>query len=131
MKHLALFSFLTLTSCASIVSGRTQRIEFLSTPPGATVSVAGQSCVTPGFLDVPRKHNEDSFWNVTFPQVPVTYSMPGYQTQTVYLERGRNSTSVVGNAFTGGIVGAVVDYNTGAVYEYSTDVVEVTLEPAP
>lgn len=54
LGRLSLVLALGLTACASAPVVDTYRVRFTSEPPDATVKVAGQSCVTPCVLRLPK-----------------------------------------------------------------------------
>lgn len=102
-KSLALIGILTMavfsTGCATMVRGTTQTISINTDPSGATATLSdGRSCSTPCTLEAKRK-----------------------ETIQISLEKeGCNSTStamVPTLAGAGAILGGMVDYGTGAVYD--------------
>jgi hypothetical protein len=138
------------TGCATVANTPKQRIEILSQPSGAHVTVAGQTLETPAFVELPRKDKE----------LEIVVEKEGYQTATVKLTReatGKtwwNMTAIaagllVGAAIEGGtgldaadgmgtglIVGGVValgglaaDYSNGSAYRLDPGRVVVELKP--
>lgn len=86
-----------LTSCASIVSGRTQRIPINSYPEGATVYVDGRMAgFTPTSVIVDRDHSHN-----------ITLAREGYQPTAVRL-RPRVNPVIAGNVVSGLAVGLVI-----------------------
>lgn len=112
-----------LSSCATVIRGSHEKLQVLSTPPGANVTLStGETGVTPAAF---TKLRRDSF--------QVTLSKPGYLTQTVSVESRASSSGVAataGNAVTAG-VGVAVDAGTGAWDSLYPNPVSVQLIPAP
>ncbi len=128
-----LITWLGLASCATMVQGTTQELQFKSSPDDAIVTLTkkviddefedkwhGESRVlgkTPLTIEV--KRDEDHF---------VTFTKEGFKPETVNL-----TTEVEGwfwgNIFFGGIIGSAVDGLSGALHEYSPDQFFVVLVP--
>lgn len=101
ISNFALAASLVLlsTSCASIMTGKTDMLDVTSTPEGAHFSTdMGDSGVTPAILKV--SSNRD----VTF-----TFTLAGYQDAT-QVSTPHMSKWVWGNIIFGGLIGLVVDY---------------------
>lgn len=114
----ALIATITLTSCASIVNGPTQKIPVNSYPHGATVNVDG--CVrgqTPTVVEVSRKRDHT-----------LSLYKPGYQQRNVHLKRNVSGW-FAGNLLVGGVVGGAADAATGSMYTITPDAVDVQLNP--
>ena len=100
MKYLPYFVLVFfLNSCATLIRGTTQQISLNTDPVGATATLSdGRSCLTPCTLEAQRKN-----------------------TVQIYFEKnGCNSTStamVPTLAGAGAILGGLIDYGTGAVYD--------------
>lgn len=113
-----------LASCATITRGAHERVQVLSTPPGANVNLStGETGVTPVSF---TKLRRDSF--------QVTVSKPGYLTQTVNVESRASGTGVAataGNAIAGSVIGVAVDAGTGAWNSLYPNPVSLQLAPAP
>jgi hypothetical protein len=106
----------SLTGCASIVSGRHAELSIYTNAPNAQVVVRdkrGQevaSVHTPGRVALKRK---DRF---IFPtRYTATITAPGYQTAQVPI-RSTINPWVLGNIVFGGIPGLVIDNATGAAW---------------
>jgi hypothetical protein len=114
---------LSLAGCATVTRGTTNQVQFVSEPSGAEVRTSlQQSCTTPCTLSFSRK---DEF-NVTF-------SRPGYQSETVFVRTqvaGAGAAGFAGNLVVGGVVGMGVDAATGSTLEHVPNPVSVTLRPA-
>ena len=100
---------LAIAGCATIVRGTTQQISINSQPIGAKVVVSnGQSCFTPCNLEVERKLS-----------LQLNFSKEGCQTYTTAM--------VPTLAGAGAILGGIIDYGTGAVYDLQPNPLMVTL----
>lgn len=111
-----LFCYL-LSSCASIVSGSTQKVKFSSNPSGAIVWVDGVNLgLTPVTSKLKRNKKSQK----------VKIELEGYKTQELVLERKLNGW-FFGNILIGGIIGIVVDASTGAMYSLSPKELNVEL----
>ena len=93
------FVVVLLSGCATMIRGTSQPISINTDPSGATATLSdGRSCTTPCTLEAKRK-----------------------ETLQIALEKeGCNSTStamVPTLAGAGAILGGMVDYGTGAVYD--------------
>lgn len=111
MKRL-LYSFLIcllilpFIGCASIITGKYQKIPITSEPSGVKVrSDTGESITTPGSFTLSR--NEDHTLVAEF---------PGAETQQKKLKHGLQGW-FWGNILFGGIIGGVVDLASGACDE--------------
>jgi len=96
---------LMLSSCATIVNGRTQPVTVMSEPPGAQVKIDNIPVgTTPTTMELKRGDVHQ-----------VTIEKDGYVLDN---EAVSQSTSgwFAGNILLGGIVGMIVDYSTGAMY---------------
>lgn len=115
---LALAAAGTLTGCATIVQGTDQRINVTSEPEGATVTVRGQEMgVTPTTLNLKRSRDYE-----------VLIELDGYDAITVNLDKEFDfAPAALGNLFSWGILGLVVDISNGAAYELSPDFIDANL----
>lgn len=131
MKKIAVIcgiAALSLSGCASIMSGRTQTMTFESTPELSNITIlnkagkkvhVGQAPVTvslkrsSGFF-VPEKYT-------------VIFEKEGYETKTVNVSAHVNGW-YVGNIVFGGLLGLlIIDPATGAMYSLSTKDTNVVL----
>jgi hypothetical protein len=108
---------LALSGCTLVMQGTTQEVTFTSDPPGATVSVAGQTGVTPVTLVLPKEDyvadvRRDGYREV---QVPLTRSI---------------SPWFIGSCVMG-VIAATTDILAGSWKEFDTPDVAVVLEPLP
>jgi hypothetical protein len=108
-----------LSGCATVINGTSQPVGFQSDPTGAEIElVTGLKCITP--CEYSMKRGDDS---------RVTFSKPGYEPVTVYIQ-SRTGGSIAGNLIAGGIIGGVVDASNGASNHLYPDPVSVRLVPA-
>lgn len=112
---------LCLPACATITRGSSQEFTVESTPPGARVSTSnGFQCdATPCSFRMPRK---DAF--------RATVSLNGYVTQEHEIGSGISgggAAGMAGNVIFGGVIGAVVDGNSGAMNDLTPNPLVVTL----
>jgi hypothetical protein len=97
-----------LSGCATVVNGTTQRVSFASDPPGAAVMVDGIPIGdTPTSIDLKRDSTH-----------LVTVEKNGYVASDRIIEQ-KTSWWFAGNLLLGGIIGGIVDYSTGAMYNLS------------
>jgi hypothetical protein len=121
-----------LTGCASIIKGRSQDVEFRSTPSEATFTIRdlnnGMSPIsgtTPGKATL--KRGAGYFDGAEY---EVTVSKAGYAPATVPLTSSANMAYGLGNLLVGGLIGYLgVDPATGAMWDLKPDVLDVTLGP--
>jgi hypothetical protein len=119
IKGMLLSATMLLSGCALMVSGTTQEVEFISSPPGATVSFQGKSCLTPCRLEVQRNAIPSS----------VEFSLAGHKPHVMELQsvdlthygqgmEGTGSRVAMGMAGSLLIVPALVDIGMGAYKEW-------------
>ena len=103
---------LLMTGCASIITGTDQQMTFRSEPPGATITVSGQTLgVTPLTTTVMKGEKQ-----------VVRFEKTGYKTYETQLSTTTESW------FFGNILGSylsttssAIDYASNGVYEFSPD----------
>ena len=110
---------ISVSGCATIVTGSQQPVTFNSNPDGATVSVAGR---TIGKTPITTSMKKESGQALVFEK-------EGYKPLTMQLETQLNPW-FWGNIVIGGLIGSTTDGLSGAVYEYSPNQYMVTLQPA-
>lgn len=104
---IALFAsgLLSLTSCATIISGSKQKVSFASTPSEATVYINEVELgKTPIETKLARKNNYD-----------VKIVLDGYQPFETKITKKFNAW-YLGNIMVGGIIGFIIDPATGAMF---------------
>ena len=108
------------TGCASIVSGKSQDVSIRSNPPGAAVEIDGMSMgKTPFTTELRRKKRH---------QIKVIKE--GYLEESRVTKKGFNWW-FAGNVLIGGIIGIIIDFATGAVYNVDPDEINVSLVQSP
>lgn len=112
-----------LGACGSITRGTTERMAFMTEPPGAQMSTTkAYACpATPCSLEIDRSDEFD-----------VTFSKAGYQTQVIPVRTkvvGSGAAGMAGNLLLGGVVGVGVDAYTGAAFDHVPNPVMATLVP--
>ena len=107
-----------LSSCATIISGRTQKFSVNTNPDEAIVTVNGISQNSPCSFILDR----------TTPSYQVKIVKKGYKPVIISIKRGINGW-VFGNILLGGIIGLVVDVVSGSVYQFYPSELEQSLIP--
>ncbi len=108
---------LSLSGCATIVSGTTQKLNVETTPSGATAKVSnGMSAQTPTVFVLERKRDYS-----------IEISKDGYKTVNVMLRRTFNGM-MTGNLLLGGIIGGGVDAVSGASNKIVPERINLVLE---
>jgi hypothetical protein len=98
-----------LSSCATMIRGTEQEVSVNTVPLGATVQFSnGQGCVLP--CSITAKRNQSLL---------ITVAREGGQTQTVTM-----APTLAGG---GVILGGLIDYGTGAVYDLQPNPLTLTL----
>ena len=111
MKRVMAFSALAvvLAGCATMVFGTEQEVSVNTNPIGASVQFSnGVSCSSPCSIKAKRDQS-----------LLITISKSGCQTQTV--------TMIPTLSGGGVILGGIIDYGTGAVYNLQPNPITVTL----
>ena len=115
---------LALAGCATVVLGVHEPFQIVSVPAGAHVQLStGETCVTPCKLELPRA--------VAF---QARMSLPGYATQVISVasrDTVGGAVGFLGNGMIGGVVGAGVDLDSGAMRSLSPNPLSVRLYPLP
>ena len=120
---------MTMTGCATIISGSTQAVTIKSVPDSATLSITNKSGEkihsgqTPATVNLKRGAGFFKAENYA-----ITLEKAGYQPKTVNVTGTVNGWYVANIVF-GGLIGLlIVDPATGAMYSLSPDVVNTTLQ---
>ncbi len=115
---------LTLAGCATVVLGAHEPFEIVSSPAGAHVSLSsGEACVTPCKLELPRAA-----------AFQARVSLRGYATKVIPVASRTSvggAVGFLGNGVIGGVVGAGVDVDSGAMRSLSPNPLRVRLYPLP
>lgn len=125
-------AMVSVSGCATIISGSTQTITIKSVPEDATIFIvnkAGEkvhSGNTPATVTL--KRGAGYFKPAKY---EVTLAKSGFQTKTVEITAKVNGW-YIGNILFGGILGILaIDPATGAMYSLSPDNISATLEANP
>lgn len=126
MKYLQLLAIfivaLTLSSCATILTGTTQRITIDSTPPGADIVIDGRMMgTTPAKVRLDRDIN--AFIN---DGKDINLELPGYYSDGYYLGTDIEPTVIL-NVFMP--LGFAFDAVTGALMRYDSEYYNFRLMP--
>lgn len=105
---LAIFCCLT-TGCATIIRGTEQQVSVNTNPTEAKVDFSnGQSCMSPCSIKTKRDQS-----------LQITITREGCQTQT--------ATMIPSLSGGGVLLGGIIDYGTGAVYDLQPNPLTITL----
>ena len=102
-----------LAGCATIIRGTEQQVSINTSPIGANVQFSnGQTCTAPCTIKSARNQS-----------LMITVSKPGCNTQT--------ATMMPTLAGGGVLLGGLIDYGTGAVYDLQPNPLNITLQCSP
>lgn len=108
----------SLSSCASLITGRHDQVSFSSSPDGATVAIGGRPIgKTPLVVDLKKEAGQT-----------LTFEKEGFKPTTMDLGT-RVNPWFWGNIIFGGLPGSTTDALAGSVYEYRPNQYMATLEP--
>lgn len=108
-----------LSSCCSIINGRSQDVGISSSPTGANVIIDGQNRgVTPLTTQLTRDENHT-----------IVIEKEGYVSQSATMTKSVSGW-IWGNLLFGGLVGLVIDCCTGAIWTLDPENVNSTLTNA-
>jgi hypothetical protein len=115
---------LTLIGCATVFKGTTQDVALNSNPQKASVKVKSMAGVeifsgtTPTAVKLPKKS-----------EYIVTIDMQGYKPSTVQITQSLEGW-FWGNLICGGVIGMIIDYVSGAMWDLEPEQVSVSLVTA-
>jgi PEGA domain len=113
---LLMASAMAMQSCATLLTGTSDRIAFNTTPPGALVIIDGiDQCRTPCTVKVKRAMDDKE----------AEFKLDGYQTRVITLSKEFNTISVLN---LGNLLGWAIDAVTGAVFKYDKKSYDITLD---
>lgn len=106
---------LTISGCATIFSGNTQKVTVQSDPPGAHVYLNGWRTYrkTPCKIYVDRKGDDK--------KQRYTLRKEGYNDYH-HEDQARMNPTTLANVLFGGVIGFGVDWMTGSIYKYDREV---------
>ena len=99
------------SGCATIVSGKTQKVSFVSDKP-AKITIDNQTYTTPATIEIKRENSSK-----------IVTAECENKTKQIILKRKVNPW-FAGNLIFGGVLGSTTDYVSGAIWEYD-DIVNV------
>lgn len=107
-----------MAGCGVIFGGTRQAIRTMSSPEAVSLTTAPATMdhKTPTSLSLQRKQ-----------EYVLTFSMPGYTSQTVQLQRSMRVGVLVADVILTGLIGVVVDAATGGWWKLSPEFVNVSL----
>ena len=115
-----------LTSCASIIHGKIQTVDFTSQPSGAKITIDGKdSGVTPKAIVLLRKGREKGESKEKKEYV-VKIELEGFYPYEVKIKREVDGW-FFGNLLFGGLIGIIVDASNGAMYKLTPNQVIATM----
>ena len=116
MRAFVLLACLGLSGCASIINGSDEDIEVTSDPPGAQVLVDNvPKGTTPCTIELERDRDYD-----------LDVALPEHCTSRVHLTSSESGL-IFGNILFGGVIGAIIDFATGASKTLDPDVIHVRM----
>jgi hypothetical protein len=121
---------LAQVGCASVMSGRHAKVQFNSNVPNAHVVVRDKRGDTVAMAETPavvELKRGDGFLKPA--HYTATIESPGYEPTQVAIEPRLNPW-IFGNVLLGGLIGAVVDPATGAMWNLTPDEVHRELVAA-
>jgi hypothetical protein len=109
------------SGCATILHGTRQKVEFSSSPAGASARIEPGDVVltTPSSVELERRHDYQ-----------VRFELQDHRPKTVYIDR-ETAAATYWNLLLGGLIGLMIDFSNGAGYELVPDHVDAVLEPLP
>lgn len=109
------------TSCASLVHGTTQTVNFSSQPSGAKITINDKYFgVTPKLVKLKRRGRLKGE-PIDKKEYVVKIELEGYHPYEMKIKRAVNGW-FFGNVLIGGLVGFIVDAGTGAMYKLKPQV---------
>lgn len=105
-KSILLFSVLSLSSCATIISGSRQNVEIASEPSSAKVYI---NEIEVGNTPVEKSLKRNQEYSLVL-------KLDGYETYETKLEKKFNAW-FIGNIAFGGLIGIIIDPITGAMHK--------------
>ena len=111
---------LMMSSCASIIHGPTQTVDFSSQPSGATITIDGKEYGnTPQAIELRRKGREKGDKSKK-QMYDVKVALDGYYPYELKIKREMDGW-FLGNILFGGLIGIIVDASNGAMYKLAPD----------
>ena len=115
---MVVFTAFIFTSCATILSGTSDEINFTSDPKGADIMLDGLKVgKTPATVSIKRPG---------FGNKEITLKLDGYEDRTFMLQKGFNTMAICNLA---SWPGWIIDVVTGTIMKYSKTNYSVDLDP--
>lgn len=146
---IAMMTCLSMTSCATVINGKTQKVPVTSYPSGAAVFVDGEMRgYTPTSVTLDRSEAhvislaKDGYYQENIPVTPSMSGMvstniapgilvgAGVFTAGLFYMQLFNPAVLIGSAVAGTLAAVCVDSSTGGAYKLSPQQVTVPLEAA-
>ncbi len=109
-----------MTSCASIIHGPNQSVDFSSQPSGAKITIDGKDYgVTPKSVDLRRKGRLKGEISDK-KEYAVKIEMEGFYPYEIKIKREMDGW-FLGNILFGGLIGIIIDAGNGAMYKLTPD----------
>jgi hypothetical protein len=109
---------LSVSGCATIINGTTQKVPINSNPQGATAKAQdGANCTTPCSLEL--KRGQDHI---------IQIKKEGYEELSVGCQHVMSGV-IAGNILLGGLIGAGIDAASGSMYRLTPESISVDLKP--
>lgn len=118
----ALIAIISLSGCATLIDGSRQTINIVSEPPDAICLIGPYTVRTPAAISVPRNMSK---WGPG----SVTCRAPAFKDATAPLKYHVNP-HWLGDILFGVIPPGLIDFYTGALWQFDPDVIRLQLEPA-
>jgi len=116
----SLLALFLLGSCASIIHGPNQSIDFSSQPTGAKIFIDGKEYgITPKTVDLKRKGRLKGEIS-SKKEYAVKVELEGFYPYEVKLKREMDGW-FLGNIIFGGLIGIIIDASNGAMYKLNPD----------
>lgn len=132
MLGVSLAIMVGLSSCATIMSGSTQKISIESTPPGAQVTIVNKEGeqVFAGTTPANTKLDRGAGYFRAARYV-ATFEKEGYEKEKLHIVNNNTGNWwTMGNLVIGGLIGLlIVDPISGAMYVLEPDEINQTLTP--
>jgi len=107
-------------SCASIVHGPTQSVDFSSQPAGAKITIDRKDYgVTPKSVDL-RRRGRLKGENSEKKEYAVKIELDGYYPYEIKIKREMDGW-FLGNIIFGGLLGIIIDAGNGSMYKLTPD----------
>jgi len=117
---------LFLSSCASMMHGPNQTVEFRSQPSGAKITIDGKDYgKTPQSISLKRKGREKGD-EPGKQMYDVSIALDGYYPHEFKIKREMD-TWFLGNLIFGGLIGIIVDASSGSMYKLTPNQINVQI----